>query len=207
MRVCEGVRDAVAVTDTAQLIFLGVPLIGPPFASRPFRTTPVFVIHAVSLSAMTARRSMLPNVEELPAGHSPALELAVSTTPPAGSIKRNISFELFSSPEKIRSAGISETVVLSVRSSRKYPPAGIVPLRAMFGLPSSVFNIQPVRLTALEPGLYNSIHSSAVDAIVPAQATSLMRSVRGGKAVPAGEDVAVIVGEGVFVEDDVGEGV
>src|SRR3990172_2961093 len=115
VRVCEGVRDAVAVTDTAQLIFLGVPLIGPPFASRPFRTTPVFVIHAVSLSAMTARRSMLPNVEELPAGHSPALELAVSTTPPAGSIKRNISFELFSSPEKIRSAGISETVVLSVR--------------------------------------------------------------------------------------------
>src|SRR5687768_17265848 len=89
VRVREGVRDAVGVTDTAQLRFLGVPLrglgaveqggfivqsLGIP-ASRPFRTTPVFVIHAVSLSAITARRSMLPNVVELPAGHSPLLEL------------------------------------------------------------------------------------------------------------------------------------
>jgi hypothetical protein len=67
----------------------------------------------------------------------------------------------------------------------------------MVGLLSSVFNIQPAKLTGLEPGLYNSIHSSLVDAAVPAQATSLIRSVRAGKAVPAGEDVAVLVGEGV----------
>src|SRR5687767_8015757 len=118
VRVREGVGDIVGVTVKAQLGCLGVPLIGLLFASRPFRFTPVFVIHAVSLSAITPRRSRLPSVVEFP-GHAPPLELAVSIKLPPGSNKRNISFELFNSPVKVRSAVISETVVSSVLSSRK----------------------------------------------------------------------------------------
>src|SRR5687768_8301477 len=118
VRVREGVRDAVGVIVKAQFARFGVPLIALPFASSPFRTTPVFVIQAVSLSAITPRRSRLPRVVEFP-GHAPPLELAVSIKLPPGSNKRNISFELFNSPVKVRSAVISETVVSSVLSSRK----------------------------------------------------------------------------------------
>src|SRR5687768_4408915 len=64
-----------------------------------------------------------------------------------------------------------------------------MPLRAMVGLLSSAFNIQPAKLTGFEPGLYNSIHSSDEDAAVPAQATSFIRIRRN----PTDVDVIVVV--------------
>jgi hypothetical protein len=179
---------------------LGIP------ASIPHATTPVLVIQAVSLSGITPLRSRLPSVVEFP-GHDPPFEFAASIRVFDGSRRLRISSEFPISPVKIWSAAISETAVSSVRSRRKYPPAGKIPVRAILGVPSTPLNTHPVKLISADPGLYNSIHSSLVEASVPAQATSLMRSVRGGTAVPAGEEVAVLVGEGVFVEDDVGDGV
>ena len=64
---------------------------------------------------------------------------------------------------------------------------------------------QPPRSMAAEPGLYNSIHSSFGEAIVPAQATSLIRMEKGGYlGVGSGDGVGVE--EGVAVDVDVGDG-
>jgi hypothetical protein len=110
------------------------------------------------------------------------------------------------------SAGISETVKLSVRSNRKKPPEGITPCRGMVGELSVDCKIQPLRSMENVEGLYSSIHSSWELASVPAQATSLISRVRGGTAVGEGDgvfdDVAVEVGEGVAdaVEEGVNEG-
>jgi hypothetical protein len=67
------------------------------------------------------------------------------------------------------------------------------------------------------PGLCNSIHSSLEDAVVPAQATSLIRMDRIGNAVDggvgtvvreaSGEGVAERVMDGVWVELVLGVGV
>ena len=71
----------------------------------------------------------------------------------------------------------------------------MLPVRFIVGLPSDARKIHPTRFTLVEPGLYSSIHSSFVDAAVPAQATSLMITLR----KPAGVEVAVRVGVTVVV--------
>ena len=50
VRVTVGIKVAVGVTEFAQLACLGEPLMGFPFASNPFRTTPMLVIHENSPS-------------------------------------------------------------------------------------------------------------------------------------------------------------
>src|SRR3972149_225818 len=97
---------------------------------------------------------------------------------------------------------MSETVLSSVRSSRKYPSSGSVPTKSIIGAPSSLVICQPFRMTQPTPpgGLYSSIHSSAVDAAVPAHATSLMTSESGVVVDERAQlDVAVIVGVDVAV--------
>lgn len=95
-----GVIDGVGVTSVAQFKCFGVPLsalgavvhggvivqlLGMP-ASNPQEITPVLVIHAVSPSAITPRRSMVPNVDASPAGHEKPFELAESIKRLRGSI-------------------------------------------------------------------------------------------------------------------------
>ena len=85
----------------------------------------------------------------------------------------------------------------------------MMPAKLILGVLSVPLNIHPVKLTGMEPGLYNSIHSSLEEAAVPAQATSLIIKLRkpAGVAVLVGEGVsvavAVLVGVGVSVGDDV----
>jgi hypothetical protein len=99
---------------------------------------------------------------------------------------------------------MSLMVESSVRSSRKYPLEGIEPFKAMWISPPSV-SIQPcIWIDELEM-LNSSIHSSFAEAKVPAQATSLIKIVRGGKGVVPGVGGAVSVGVTVWV--GVGDGV
>src|ERR1051325_6825703 len=62
--------------------------------------------------------------------------------------------------------------------------------------------VKPCKLIGKPPGLYNSIHSSLLEAAVPPQATSLMTTESGGTAV--GEAVGVGVSVGVRVSVGVG---
>ena len=220
VRVREGVADGVAVTVLAQLLCFGVPLrglggvvqggvivqsLGVP-ASTPHATTPVLVIHAVSLSTIAARRSMLPNVVELPAGQAPPFELAVSMRLiPLKSCRISLLFPI--APEYIWSALISETVVSSVRSSRKRLPARSVPLRLMVGVPSAPLKVQPDKLMSAVVVFRNSIHSSFDEATVPAQATSLIIMLRSPIGVGVRVIVDVVVDELVLVAVGVSEGV
>ena len=55
------------------------------------------------------------------------------------------------------------------------------PLRMILGRPSVAANIQPVRSISTKVGLYNSIHSSDDEASVPAQAISLITTLKGLK--------------------------
>ena len=71
----------------------------------------------------------------------------------------------------------------------------MLPVRFIVGFPSDARKIHPTRFTLVPPGLYSSIHSSFVDAAVPAQATSLMITLR----KPAGVEVEVGVGVTVVV--------
>ena len=82
-----------------------------------------------------------------------------------------------------------------MRSSRKNPPAGIEPMSAIVGVPSTPLKTQPDKLIGLEPGFHNSIHSSLEEAAVPAQAISLMITLRN----PTGVGVIVLVGVTVAV--------
>ena len=63
------------------------------------------------------------------------------------------------------------------------------------GVPSTPLKTQADKLTGLEPGFHNSIHSSLDEAAVPAQAISLMTTLRN----PTGVGVRVIVGVRVAV--------
>src|SRR3989338_4475909 len=81
------------------------------------------------------------------------------------------------------------------------------PLKLMLGAPSPAASVQPRRLTAPGPGLYSSIHSSALEARVPPQATSLMTSAKAGYAAAVAVAEGVPVGVGVSVAVDVGPGV
>src|SRR3972149_10732561 len=68
--------------------------------------------------------------------------------------------------------------------------------------PPSV-SVHPSRVIGAGPGFHNSIHSSLVEASVPAQATSLMRTSPGAKEgglEPAGVRPASGVGVGVADE-------
>ena len=89
---------------------------------------------------------------------------------------------------------------LSVRSSSIYPPAGIVPVRKIVGLLSDDNNFHPFTLIGKPPGLYSSIHSSALEASVPIQATSLMMSSIEGVVVTVGVTVIVRVTVTVLVK-------
>jgi hypothetical protein len=80
-------------------------------------------------------------------------------------------------PDIIKSAAIFEIVASSVHSIRKYPSAGMVPVRKVIlgvGVDSLVLNVHPARLIGALVWLYNSIHSSDELAAVPPQATSLI---------------------------------
>src|SRR5687768_1803378 len=65
----------------------------------------------------------------------------------------------------------------------------MVPVSPIVGVPSTPLKTQPDKLTGLEPGFHNSIHSSLDEAAVPAQAISLMTTLRN----PTGVGVRVIV--------------
>ena len=70
----------------------------------------------------------------------------------------------------------------------------MLPIRLMVGELSVLeVNVQAARFSVTLFGLYNSIHSSVLEAAVPPQATSLMTMDRGGYGV------AVAVGVGVAV--------
>jgi hypothetical protein len=81
----------------------------------------------------------------------------------------------------------------------------MTPSRVMLGVPSAATRVQPVRAMGLLVLFLSSIHSSAVLAPVPAQATSLMTTLSGasvGDGVGVGAEVTV--GVGVDVGDKVG---
>src|SRR3990172_473000 len=99
-------------------------------------------------------------------------------------------------------------MVLSLRSSKKYPPAVIMPVREMFGVPSDeLIRVHPARFTSEPLGLYNSIHSSFGEATVPPQATSLITTSSAPTLVGVGLGVGVSVGVLVGVAVSVGVGV
>lgn len=75
----------------------------------------------------------------------------------------------------------------------------MLPVRFIVGSPSDARNIHPTRFTLVLPGLYSSIHSSFADAVVPAQATSLMITLRNPAGVDVAGGVKVVVEVGVFV--------
>src|SRR3990172_5031300 len=76
----------------------------------------------------------------------------------------------------------------------------MTPLKATLGVPSVLeVNVQPTRLTTKLLGLYNSIHSSVNEAVVPPQATSLMMTKSEGEGVGVSVGVPVSVGRGVRV--------
>ena len=95
---------------------------------------------------------MLQRVVLFPAGQAPPELFAVSITDPEVALSCKAIPVLVREPEKIWSAAISFTVSLSVRSSKKYPPAGIVPASVMEKeLPEE--RVQPVILIEAVPGL------------------------------------------------------
>jgi hypothetical protein len=107
----------------------------------------------------------------------------------------------------MRSAGMSATLVSSVRSRRKKPFAPMVPLNAIEMSALSV-SIQPDKATGVLPGFQSSTHSSAEEAAVPAQATSLISTVE-RFGVKVGVTVEVFDGRGVSSadSDSIGDGV
>lgn len=99
-----------------------------------------------------------------------------------------------------------------MRSNKKYPNAGITPLKPMFGVPSSACKVHPVRSIAAFVLLYSSSHSPFALAVVPDHATSLMTTssalkLGGGVNVGVGVLVAVFVGVSVGVNVNVFVGV
>ncbi len=88
----------------------------------------------------------------LPAGQSPPSALALSTSAPVESRIQRLSPLLLKLPVKSMSAAMSLTVVSSVRSSRKYPWAGMIPARPMV-MSSPSLRVQPARLISVSPGL------------------------------------------------------
>ncbi len=145
------VRVGVAVGTDAEFKFLGVPQIGLLLASKPFRVRLSFVCQLLSLSALRElMRSIVQNVgDAVPAGHAPPFPFAVSMTFDAASRNVNGSFEFSIAFVKNWSADISLTVKSSVlRSSRKYPFAGIVPVSVMFGTSSDALSVHPVKSIA-----------------------------------------------------------
>src|SRR3990172_4945496 len=113
----------------------------------------------------------------LPAGQAPPSALAESTNSLLVFLNSKLSPSLPNAPVKNWLAVMSLIVVSSVLSNKKNPFAGIVPFKAMAGTPSVAFNDQPVKSTSEPVALKSSIHSSASDASVPAQATSFMTTV------------------------------
>lgn len=95
-------------------------------------------------------------------------------------------------------AGRLATVVSSVRSSKKNPNGASVPCRPTEISWLSV-SLQPSKEIGSAPGLCSSIHSSCALAMVPLQATSLIRTVSGLTGVGAGEGIGVGSTVGVLV--------
>ncbi len=89
-------------------------------------------------------------------------------------------------------------VVSSVRSRRKYPFAGSVPLNVTVTL-ALIKSDQPFKLIGEEVVLKSSIHSSFALAAVPPHAISLMTTARTVTAVGVGVNVFVCVGVLVLV--------
>lgn len=105
--VAVGVGEAVAVFVDAfsmvvELADLGVPLIGLPFASSPFRVIPLFVPHIVSLSPNDMRSCVAYSGDPLPIvppGQAPPSKFTVSITLPLASLRKRISPLLPKEPE------------------------------------------------------------------------------------------------------------
>src|SRR3970040_2445987 len=123
---------------------------------------------------------MLARAVVSPAGHAPPAALAVSMSSPEGSISSSVSPPLLRLPVYTPSAEISATVWSFVRSRRYSPKGAISPCSAASRSPPSL-RVQPSSAIGSGPVFHNSIHSSLVEANVPAQATSLIRSAPGLK--------------------------
>jgi hypothetical protein len=177
---------------------------------------PANVYQLVAVSGTLPRLSILRrSVAGNPSGQSPPSILAVSTglmVLPLGSISRKTSPASSSAPpSKTRSTSTCEPEdvekVPFLRAQIKYPLSGllaldpvIVPLSGISGVPSSALILHPLRFIDVPVVLYNSIHSSSLEAIVPDHATSLMIIVCVGNLVAVGVLVIVAVaGVGVDV--------
>src|SRR3990172_8001336 len=214
-----GVGEGVGVVKGIDGAFgwRGVPAIGRPSASRPLPPTPGNVLQLPGTSSAPCR-SMLARAVVSPAGHAPPAALAVSMSSPEGSISSSVSPPLLRLPVYTPSAEISATVWSFVRSRRYSPKGAISPCSPASRSPPSL-RVHPSSAIGSGPVFHNSIHSSLVEANVPAQATSLIRTAPGLKdgasacAAPrtvSGVGVAVRVAAGVVgvsVGDAVAAGV
>lgn len=152
----------VAGGGTALFGCRGVPFIGLPSSSKPFRVIISLLAHAVGPSGFTPMRSMLKRLVVDPAGQVPPSAFPVSISMLPGAMSLIVSSLSSIAPLKMKSAVMS-LIVLSIvlsfeRSSKKYPPAGMTQDEGheeivIFGVPSSAIICQPVTSIATAPGL------------------------------------------------------
>ncbi len=137
----------------------------------------------------------------LPAGHGPPSALTVSMTVLPASKNRLSPLLLRPLPKlAITSPGMSLTVLSSVRSMSRYSLGPMTAPASDRRSPLALVTCQPSSEMVSAVAFKSSNHSSAALAEVPPQATSLMTTAPGGRAV----GVAVRVGVKVAVAVAVG---